>query len=214
VREVDEEQSSLDDDEIVDELITLLVAGHESSTVALSWAFHWLLGDAALAARLRDEARGAGAQHGLDHDTMDRLELTGACVQEVLRIVPIIPIVPRLLQRDATIGDMELPAGTYVAACPYLTHRDPAVFSDPERFAPERFMGKRVSPFEFHPFGGGHRHCVGAAFATYEMAAIVAGVLARARLRRVGAGQLKIARRGILLAPADGTTVVLEERIS
>jgi cytochrome P450 len=213
VQEGQAEGDPLSDDEIVDELVTLLAAGHETSTAALAWAFQWILGDPATERVLVDEIRGAVGKDGLDHAALERMPGLESAVLETLRMMPIVPIVPRLLARDAVVGDVAMPAGTYATACAYLTQHDPAVHAEPETFRWDRFVGKRSSPFELYPFGGGHRHCIGGALALYETRAIVAAVLARAKLRRPDPRPQAFGRQGITVTPREGTPVVLEARL-
>lgn len=195
-------QGELSDEEVRDELLTLLGAGHETTTAALAWAFRWILGTPAVRERAIAEAR-AGETKYLD-----------AAIQESLRISPPIPIVPRRLGEPATLGGFELPAGVHVAPCAYLAQRDPDVFPDPARFDPERFLGKRPGPYEFFPFGGGTRICIGLPFAIFEMRQVLATVLARADLKLLGEASGRARRKAIILIPHDGTRVLLERRIA
>ncbi len=194
-------RSELGDQELRDELLTLLGAGHETTTAALAWALRWILGTPGVRERAVSEAR-SGETRYLD-----------AAIQESLRIVPPIPIVPRRLAAPATLGGFELPEGAYVAPCPYLAQRDPEVYRDPERFDPERFLGTRPGPHEFFPFGGGNRTCIGLPFANFEMRQVLATLLARADLRLVGEASSRARRKAIILVPHDGTMAVLERRI-
>ena len=186
----------LGDQELRDELLTLLGAGHETTTVALAWAFQWVLGLPGVLRRLREELDGE-----LDPARLAKLPYLEAVVHETLRIAPPIPITLRELARDAPLAGHELPRGTVVCPSPYLTQRDPALYPEPERFRPERFLERRPNPFEYHPFGGGARTCLGLAFAVYEMKLLLACVLARAELRLVGAPGHASRRRGITVAP-------------
>jgi cytochrome P450 len=206
------EGDPLSDEEIIGELLTLLAAGHETSTATLAWAFQWILADADLYRRIVAEVREAWPGGPLAHEALENMPLLEATVLETLRVVPIVPIVPRLCARETTIGDLTVPAGTYLTACAYLTQNDPEVHAEPQRFYPERFLGKRPSPFELYPFGGGHRHCIGAAFALYEVRAILAGVLGRTRLERPDRRPQRVGRSGITVTPARGTPVRLAGR--
>ncbi len=212
-QEGSDEADKLGDEEIVDEMITLLAAGHESSTAALAWTFQYILADATLWGRLVDEVRSASTGDELTHAALEAMPLLEATVLETMRLMPVAPVVPRHCVNDTTINDLTVPAGTHLTACAYLTQRDAQVYPEPETFRPERFLGKRPSPFELYPFGGGHRHCIGAALSLYEMRAILAGVLKRADLERPAAVQpQRVVRRGILMIPSAGTPVVLRSR--
>src|SRR6185436_10905660 len=127
-----------------------------------------------------------------------------ATIKETQRLMPIIPMVGRRLHAPTTIADHALPAGVVVAPCIYLTHRRPDLWDEPERFNPERFLGKRPTPYEFFPFGGGTRACLGAAFASFEMKIVLARMLARLELRAVPGYRARVIRRGIAFAPSEG----------
>ncbi len=187
--------SELSDQELRDELLTFLGAGHETTTSSIAWALRWILGTPGVAERAREDAK-----------------YLDAAIQESLRISPPIPIVPRRLAAPATLGEFALPAGVHVAPCAYLAQRDPETFPEPLRFDPGRFLGKRPGPFEFFPFGGGSRICIGLPFANFEMQRVISTVLARADLRLVGEASSRAKRKAIILVPHDGTRVVLERR--
>jgi cytochrome P450 len=146
----------------------------------------------------------------LARDHVDRLTFLDACFAESLRLSPVFPIVPRLLREETAVGDLQLPAGTFVAACAPLAHRDPLVFPEPDRFLPERFSGKRYEPSQYFPFGGGARLCVGNHFAFYESTVILAAIFSRAHLRRPDHRPQATGRHGITLTPAAGTPVIVE----
>ncbi len=207
----DEDGSQLGDDDLRDELVTLLVAGHETTATALSWAFHCLLGAPAVLGRLQDEVD-AAAREGLEPARVAKLEYLDAVVRESLRLRPIIPLVGRILQEPRRIAGWDLPAGVAVSPSIYLAHRRPEVFPDPERFDPTRFLERKVSPTEWFPFGGGVRRCIGMAFALYEMKMVLATVMSRARLRAAPGPAVRAVRRSITMAPSGGTPVVLESR--
>lgn len=200
----------MSDQEIGDELLTLLGAGHETSTGALAWAFMWILGTSGALDRAVQELREVAGEGPLDPAHVPKLRWLDACVYESLRLMPVIPIVVRWLARGASIGDLDLPEETIVCPCSYLVQRDPAIYPEPRTFKPERFESKRPSPFEWFPFGGGSRTCIGMAFALYEMNVVLATVLQRARLRLVDPPSERIRRKGIILAPRGGTRVVYE----
>ncbi len=110
------------------------------------------------------------------------------------------------------IGGRDLPAGVGVSPVIYLVHRHPDVWPEPERFRPERFLGTRPSPFQFFPFGGGVRRCIGAAFATYEMKVVLAEVLRRTELRIAPGYRMRVVQRAVTHAPSRGMPVVMERR--
>jgi cytochrome P450 len=197
----DETGAPMRDEQIVDVMLTLLVAGHETTATSLSWTLWRLLSEPAVLARARDEARAAA---GTDyHD---------ATIKETLRLNPIIPDVGRRLTRPMRIGGWDLPAGVAVAPCIYLTHRRPDVWPDPERFDPERFLGARPKPYEFFPFGGGVRRCLGMALALVEMRIVLSRLLAQVDVRLTPGYRPRLTRRSITFAPSQGMPVVVTAR--
>jgi cytochrome P450/predicted unusual protein kinase regulating ubiquinone biosynthesis (AarF/ABC1/UbiB family) len=208
----DEAGEPMTDVELRDELITLLVAGHETTATALAWAVHRILESPAVLERLRAEL-GAAAKAGRPTAAeLARLEYLDATVRETLRLNPIIPLVGRRLARPMRIGGRDLPAGVVAAPCIYLAHRRPERWPEPERFRPERFLDARPGPYEFLPFGGGVRRCLGMAFALYEMKIVLGEVLSRAALQPAPGYAVRLVRRNITLAPSGGVPVVLTER--
>ncbi len=206
----DEDGEPMSDQELRDEMITLLLAGHETTATTLAWILQYVLRDAEVHARLRDEAA-AFDREGRAPTSTD-LPYLDAVIKETQRLMPIIPFVGRRLHEPTTIGGHPLPAGVVVAAAIFLTHRHPDVWDDPAAFAPERFLQKRPSPYEFFPFGGGPRACLGAAFATFEMKIVLARILARVELRAVPGYRARIVRRGITFAPSEGMPILIDRR--
>jgi cytochrome P450 len=201
----DEDGRPMRDEELLDEMITLLVAGHETTATALAWTVHHLLANPDVLAACRAEARAFSGGFA-------QLPLLDAVVKETLRLNPVITEVGRRLTRPMRIGGRDIPAGVAVGPCIYLVHRRPDVWSDPERFDPARFVGTRPSPYEFLPFGGGSRRCLGMAFALYEMKVVLATVLARAELAPTRGYRMKVVRRSITMAPSRGMPVVVTAR--
>ncbi len=204
----DEAGEPMSDDELRDELVTLLVAGHETTATALAWACRWILGRPEVEARLRSELRGIA-------DSPERLAKNAyldAIVRETLRLQPVVPIVGRVLSRDVRVGGWDLPKGCAVVASIYLAHRREAAFPDPERFDPERFLERKPTPNEWFPFGGGNRRCIGMAFALYEMKMVLARIFSRTLLRLDPSAEIKVVRRAITLAPSGGVRVFMHAR--
>jgi cytochrome P450 len=184
-------------EEIRDELITLLVAGHETTATALAWALERLARHPAAWTRLREEVA-AGEEDYLD-----------AVVKETLRLRPVIPIVLRHLKAPMRIGGWDLPAGVTVVPCIYLVHRDPAVYPEPLAFRPERFIESPAGTYTWIPFGGGVRRCLGASFALFEMKTVLRVIAGRARLRADDPAPARSTRRAITLVPADEARVLV-----
>jgi cytochrome P450 len=162
-------------------------------------------------ARLEGELRAAGPSP-LETERVTRLPYLDAVCRETLRLTPIVPMVGRRLARPLEIAGVFLPAGVVAAPCIYLAHRRAERWPEPERFRPERFLEGEPSPYEFLPFGGGRRRCLGMAFALLEMKIVLAEVLRRADLRLAPGYQAQVVRRSVTLAPSQGMPVILERR--
>lgn len=208
----DENGQLVSDAELRDGLVTLLLAGHETTATALSWVFYRLLRHPDVLANLRAELDRVVGNHPVGPEQIGQLHYLDATVKETLRLNPTVPLVGRCLQVPLRIGTRDLPAGVVVAPCIYLTHRRPDLWPDPERFAPERFLEERAAPYAFFPFGGGVHRCLGMGFAVHEMKVIIAQVLSRVVLRRVPGYTARVVRRSISFAPSEGMPVIAEER--
>ncbi|MFO0618302.1 MAG: cytochrome P450 [Polyangiaceae bacterium] len=191
----DPEGRALDDEALVSEMKTLLVAGHETTATALTWTMLELLQHPAALEKLRRELASGGDVYA------------EAVVRESLRLHPVVPLVGRKLMAPATVGGRRYPAGTVLAPSIWLTQRNPAVWKDPDRFDPERFVGWKPNPYDFLPFGGGVRRCIGLAFALFEMKEVLARILERTRLELAPGYRPKLVRRGITFAVAEGLPV-------
>ena len=183
------------DRELRDELVTLLVAGHETTATALAWTVERLIRTEGGWERLR-----AGGE-----------EYAEAAGKEALRLRPVLPVVLRHLQRDMTIAGHDLPAGTVVAPCIQLVHRRPDVYPEPDRFVPERFLGPEPQggTYSWIPFGGGVRRCLGAAFAMMELKIILAEMAAALALAPAREAMEGTSRRTITLVPKRGAEVLV-----
>ncbi|WP_228817096.1 cytochrome P450 [Nocardia transvalensis] len=176
----DDDGTTVSDDELREQLRTLLVAGHETTATSLVWALYRLHRHPATLHRLRAELTAAGP--GVAPDELVRLPYLDAVSQETLRLHPPVPIVLRRLTGPFTLCGVELAAGDTMGVATPLLHSDPQVWSVPAAFAPHRFLERRYSPFEFAPYGGGHRRCPGAALADYELRIALGTILNRAHL--------------------------------
>jgi cytochrome P450 len=207
----DEDGRPMTDEELRDEMVTLLVAGHETTATSLAWAFHHILEHPEVRDRVLQELERVTGGGPLLPRHVPELEYLDATVKETLRLNPIIPVVGRRLQEPMRIGGRDLPAGVIAVPCIYLTHRREDLWQHPTRFDPERFLGARTSPYAFFPFGGGVRRCLGMAFALYEMKIVLAQVLMRATLGAAPGHTVRVVRRSITLAPSGGMPVVMHE---
>ncbi|GAB2698207.1 cytochrome P450 [Nocardia thraciensis] len=197
-----------DDTDLIDQLRTLLVAGHETTATSLVWALFRLHRNPAALRRLRAELHDAGDR--LQPDETARLPYLDAVCQETLRLHPPVPIVLRRLTGPFTLSGVELGAGDTMGISLPLLHSDPGVWGEPDAFRPERFLERRFGPFELAPYGGGHRRCAGAALADYELRVVLATVLARVELAlppRSARGRIPLAvPHNIATGPRTGIT--------
>jgi len=197
----DEEGRPLDDGELRDELITILLAGHETTATSIGWAFERLLRTPAALARLTAEVKEEGAGG----------EYLDAVVKETLRVRPVVTEVFRSPSQPVELGGYRFEAGTQIAASIALVQRDPSLYPpDPLAFRPERFLEGAPEPYAWIPFGGGVRRCIGASFAQLEMKIAIARILARARLRASREKDEKARFRGVTLLPSRGGEAVVE----
>lgn len=195
----DEDGKPLSDSELRDELMTLLVAGHETTATALAWTLERLVRTPAVLERLLAEQQEGGEAY---------LE---AVIKETLRLRPVVPAVARRLQAPMELGGWELPAGVTVAPSIYLLHRRADLYPDPLAFRPERFLADPPGTYEWIPFGGGVRRCLGASFAMLEMKVVLREALKSVRLRPARRGAAEgTTRRAITFAPSRGGRIAVE----
>ncbi|HWI72706.1 MAG TPA: cytochrome P450 [Baekduia sp.] len=192
-----EDGTPMDAVELRDELVTLLVAGHETTASALAWALERLTRHPAALDRLTEEVRAGEGDEYVD-----------GVIRETLRLRPVIPFVGRKLSEPQTIGGWDLPAGARVAPSIHLVHRREDVYPQAAAFRPERWLGVRPNPYTFLPFGGGVRRCLGASFAETEMRAVLAEVVRGVRLAPARPESEKVGRRVITLVPARGAEII------
>jgi cytochrome P450 family 110 len=198
----DEHGTRLDDASLCDQLMTLLIAGHETTATTLSWAFEELLRVPGEQERLAAEVQEVTAGAPLATEHLPRLERIDSALKEALRLHPVTGAVARILKTPATIGGHALPAGISLVAAFHATHRRPDLYPDPDRFVPDRFVGKKLDPYEWAPFGGGIHRCLGMAFSLHEMKVIMASLPgAGIRVRLEARGPVKTVLRSLLNAP-------------
>jgi cytochrome P450 len=195
-----EDGTGMEDRELRDQLMTLLLAGHETTATALAWTFDLLLRHPAALGRLRDELA-AGEE--------DYLRST---ISESLRLRPVIPLAGRRLGAELVADGLTLPAGTDVTPAIWLTHTRADVYPEPFAFKPERFLEEGPDTYAWIPFGGSVRRCIGATFAEFEMRVVLREVLTRCELRKADPRPERTGRRNITLSPKDGTPVIVTAR--
>jgi len=187
-----EDGSPMSDQELRDELMTLLIAGHETTATALSWAIERMLRVPGA-----DLARLAGDEAYAD-----------AVVKETLRLRPVLPVVVRQVKQPITVGGVDFAPGVTLTPCIHLVHRRPDVYPEPARFRPERFLEQPAGTYTWLPFGGGVRRCLGAAFAQFEMKTILRVVAQERRLEATTPAAEPVRRRAITLTPGRGAEVI------
>lgn len=209
--EARDEGHALDDEALLDQLRSLLIAGHETTATALAWSVGWLLRSPDALARLRAELETLAPDAGPDE--ILRLPYLEAVVSESLRIYPLLTEVMRVLDEPLELLGYHLEPGTVVAASVLLAHWREEVFPDPQAFRPERFLERRYAPTEYLPFGGGFRRCIGASFALVELRLLLAELLRTCDLELLDEGPLEPARRNITIAPSTGVRVRAKRRV-
>jgi cytochrome P450 len=193
-----EDGSPMTDQELRDELLTVIGAGHETTATALAWAIERLVRTPRVLGRLRQSLAAEGDEY-LD-----------AVIKETLRTRPVITDVARKLTEPAKIGDYTLPAGTLVLPAIIAIHHREDLYPEPFEFRPERFLEGQGEGYNWIPFGGGVRRCIGAAFAQHEMRIVLRAIVERAELRAADPRPERLRPRNITLAPSRGARVVLE----
>ena len=193
-----EDGSPMSDIEIRDELMTLLVAGHETTASSLAWAFERIARTPRVGERLAETVAADDDAYVL------------ATIQETLRRRPVIPnAAPRLVKKPVTVGGWEYPPDILLVASAYLVQHDPEIYPNPYEFRPERFLDEPPGTYTWIPFGGGRRRCLGASFAQLEMKLVLKAVFANSAIQPVHDGMETPRRRAITISPRAGGTIVL-----
>ncbi|NJK79662.1 MAG: cytochrome P450 [Chloroflexaceae bacterium] len=205
----DEDGQPMTDEELRDELLTLLFAGHETTASALAWALYWIhyLPEVQQHLLAELDALPADATPAI----VAKLPYLSAVCQETLRLYPIaLNGFPRILKQPMEVAGYSLPTGTAIIPSIYLAHRRQQVYPEPEQFRPERFLERQFSPYEYLPFGGGNRLCIGQAFALFEMKLAIATLLSNFELGLVRPRPVKPVRRGLTIAPPASLQMVVK----
>ncbi len=198
----DEKGQGLTNQELRDQLITLLLLGHETTASSLAWAIYWVLSQPEVKQKLQQEL---STQSNLQ--IINKNDYLEAVCNETLRLYPIALISqPRITIDEYQLGEYLLPPQTVVIPSIYLAHRNPEVYPQPLEFRPERFLERKFSPYEFFPFGGGHRGCIGMAFSLFEMRLILQTMFSFCDLE-LTPQTVKPVRRGITIVPSSNIKV-------
>ncbi|MFV8749482.1 cytochrome P450 [Nannocystaceae bacterium ST9] len=200
-----EDGEPMSDEHVRDELRTLLIAGHETTAITLAWALERVHRDPAVLERLLAELDGSEGSA----EALAKLPYLGAVIDETLRLSPVVEVVFRKLARPWRFGGYDLPAGVAIAPAINLVHMREDLYPEPERFRPERMLERKPGPFEYLPFGGGHRRCIGAAFAHYEARIALGTVLREWSLALREPGPVAVVRRSVTLGPKTGVRMAM-----
>jgi cytochrome P450 len=207
----DETGETMTDEELRDELITLLMAGHETTAAALSWAFYWIHHLPEVGDRLLEELKTINGN--TDPTEIARLPYLSAVCQETLRYYPVTVFTfSRILKLPFELAGYQFEPGTILSPCAYLTHHREDIYPEPKQFKPERFLDRQFSPYEYYPFGGGNRRCIGMAFALFEMKLILASILTRFQLALANNCAVKPVLYGVAISPPQEMPLIAMAR--
>ena len=203
----DEDGRPMSDQELRDELLTLVLAGHETTANSLAWAFERLLRTPHAYARLREEVRGSdGAQAGAEY--------VEATIHETMRSRPVVPIVGRRVRAPWQLGEWRLPAGSSLLVSILLLHHRADVYPQPFAFTPERFLGEKPGAYTWIPFGGGIRRCLGATLAMAEQRVVLRAIARRTDMSVPDPTPERARHRNVTMIPARGAQVILDARMT
>ncbi len=209
----DEDGQGMSNVELRDELMTLLTAGHETTATALAWAVYFIYKDETIKTKLLNELNSLGKNP--DSNTIFKLPYLTAVCNETLRIYPVaLTTFPRQVEKLISLCGYDLEPGTLVYGSIYDTHRRQDLYPNPNQFKPERFLERQYSAYEFLPFGGGARRCIGLAFAQFEMKLVLAKILTTYQLELLTQNKVKPKRRGLVSAPDQPIRMTCKGRLS
>lgn len=205
-----EDGEPMRDGDIRDELRTLLFAGHETTAITIAWVLDHVHRHPAVRDRLLAEIAALGPEP--EPAAYAELELLGAVCREAMRLYPVVTEVLRMLVAPFRLGGLELSPGVGVSASILLVHRNEELYPEPLAFRPERFLARTFAPWEYLPFGGGHRRCIGAAFATFEMMVVVATALSCFSFELLDPRAPRPVRRAVTMSPSGGVPLRAKAR--
>jgi cytochrome P450 len=204
--------TGLSDAEVRDALITMLIAGHDTTALGLAWALEQIASHPDVTEKIQAELQCATGGAPPRADQLDALPYLDATIRESLRLRTIFSFVVRLTKQPFVAAGREYPAGVMLCPCSHLIHRRQDLYPDPHTFRPERFIERRFAGHEWFPFGGGNRTCLGAGFALYQMKVTLATLFARLRISRPASARSAVVRQGVSLAPKDGAVIRVHAR--
>ena len=204
----DEAGQPMTDEELRDELFTLMIAGHDTTATAMAWALYWIHQNPEVLEKLLQELDTLGDSP--DPMSIFRLPYLTAVCNETLRITPVVMLtLPRVVREPVELLKHRLEPGTVVVGCIYLTHQRQDLYPQPKQFQPERFLEQQFSPYEFLPFGGGARRCIGEALAIFQMKLVLATILSHYQFALADNQPERLQRRGFTLTPASGIKIAI-----
>jgi unspecific monooxygenase len=205
----DETGQCMTDGQLRDQLMTLILAGFETTATAIAWALYWIHYQPPVREKLLQELDSLGKSP--DSMSIYRLPYFTSVCNETLRICPVVMFsFPRIAQEAVELLGYSLDRGTILIPSIYLTHQREDLYHEPKQFKPERFLKHQFSPYEFLPFGGGVRRCIGEALAQFEMKIVLAKILSNYQLELADHRPEKLQRRGFTLAPANGVKMIVK----
>jgi cytochrome P450 len=204
----DEAGESMKDEELRDELMALMLAGHETTATAIAWSLYWVYRHPKIKARLQAEIASLGTSDPME---IAKLPYLDAVCKETLRIYPIAMLTfPRTVLEPTELMGYQLEAGQILMGCIYLMHQREDVYPEPHQFKPERFLEREFDAYEFFPFGGGKRRCIGEALAKLELKLVLATIVSNYELELKSDRPEVPARRGVTLAPKSGVEMIFK----
>ncbi|MBL1210398.1 cytochrome P450 [Geminocystis sp. GBBB08] len=208
---VDENGKGMTNQELRDELMLMLFAGHETTAIAMTWALYWLYHYPDLKAKLLTELQENPQKDGT---SIFKLPYLTAVCNETLRIYPVAMLTfPRQVTADTELLGLKIPKDTVVMGCIYLTHHREDLYPEADKFKPERFLNRQYSPYEFLAFGGGVRRCLGEVLALYEMKLVIAKIITTYDFTLPTNQEIKPKRRGVVLSPEGGVKMIFKGKI-
>ncbi|GAB1539118.1 cytochrome P450 [Scytonema sp. NUACC21] len=204
----DENGQQMTDIELRDQLVSLLLLGYETTAAVLAWVFYLIHSHPQVKHKLMQELKDLG--NTSNPEAIAQLPYLSAVCQETLRVHPIALIcTPRMVKDKVEIVGHTFNNGTVLVPCIYLAHQRAETYPEPEKFLPERFLNQKFSPYEYLPFGGGYRGCIGTAFSMYEMKLVLATILSSFQLALADKRPVHPVRRGITIVPSGGVRMVV-----
>jgi cytochrome P450 len=205
----DENGGQMTDEELRDQLVSLLLLGYETTAGVLAWLFYLIYSHPKVRWKLQAELN--SIENTAKAETITQLPYLTAVCQETLRVHPIALIcTPRMVKDAVEMAGYKFPSGTVLVPCIYLAHRREESYPEPKKFLPERFLNQKFSPYEYLPFGGGYRGCIGSAFSIYEMKLVLATIMSRFHLELADKRPVRPVRRGITIVPSGGVRMVAQ----